>query len=171
MNGVFGRSLFGESSSSSVTGGGGGLGGFGFGERGDAVAVSSVARLKADAQSYENSFKEYLRDVLPEEQVAGMAERGERRYILDLDDLRREHAPMAAGLLHNAEILLPHLVSSLNQYAKEVLARSPDPKIAAAEVGARWSLGFTGSFAANHVCFFFFSFPLFFLSFPCTHLM
>ena len=149
MDGVFGRSLFGEISGSS-----------GFGERGDVGAATSVARLKADAQSYENSFKEYLRDALPEEQVAGMAERGERRYILDLDDLRREHAPMAAGLLHNAEILLPHLVRSLNQYAKEVLSRSPDPKISAAEVGAHWALGFTGSFAANHVCCFS---PFFFL--------
>lgn len=147
MDGVFGRSLFGEIS-----------GGSGFGERGDVGAATSVARLKADAQSYENSFKEYLRDALPEEQVAGMAERGERRYILDLDDLRREHAPMAAGLLHNAEILLPHLVRSLNQYAKEVLSRSPDPKISAAEVGAHWALGFTGSFAANHVCCFSFFF-------------
>lgn len=147
-----------------------------FGQRGLGAADEgaedefTAARLRADAPSMANRFKDFLRDALPDERVLDMAESGERRFLVDLDSLRMFDSGMAAKLLHNAEILLPHFVLALNQHVGDVLSRSPgfkqtDAAVAAAagvDVSAqqptegtgtrgRWSLGFTGSFAANHV--------------------
>ena len=124
------------------------------------------------AEGRRAELREQLQGVPARRAARGAGGRHGRARRAALHPRPRRPAPRAraAGLLHNAEILLPHLVSSLNQYAKEVVARSPDPKIAAAEVGARWSLGFTGSFAANHVCFL--SLPVvLFLALRCNHLI
>ena len=158
-----------------------------FGQRGLGAADEgaedefTAARLRADAPSMANRFKDFLRDALPDERVLDMADSGERRFIVDLDSLRMFDSSMAAKLLHNAEILLPHFILALNQYVGDALSRSPgykQPDVVAAGVeqptegtGARgrWSLGFTGSFAANHVSTPIFCLLLQTLFFLCAH--
>ena len=134
----------------------------------------TAARLRADAPSMANRCKDFRREALPDERVLDMTESGERRFIVDLDSLRGFDSSLAAKLLHNAEILLPHLIQALNQHVGEALGRVPGSKVAAAALASaamaedpsssssattkgKWALGFTGSFAANHVCFSHFS--------------
>ena len=116
--------------------------------------------MRSDANAL---LKEYLseRELLTSERIEELVTQSDNessiRVIIDLDDMRRtkpSYGRLVNVLLYDAENILPILNKALQEHVDEVLGRPENIKLLLnASKSLTWSLGFKGSFAANHVCY------------------